>query len=256
MASSSRRTSFHRSRSSRRPSSHPQKTEILINVYDLLPPGKLSSILWHLGTSFLHTGVVINSLKREYAFGGHNHPSLTGVYYTKPGLEPEDAIFRCSILQGFSFLSPSELETVVREVSRQFLGPNYNLLTNNCNHFSSALCRRLTGKAAPGWMNRAANIGILLPCLVPKEWLGPDEGPDSDRDSREDRREDERRALLSSKKSRERTGSLKDKLGSGDQTTTQKRRRSTVGEGKGVVRDEEGRALPVSETTPLLGRVG
>ncbi|KAL8925986.1 MAG: hypothetical protein Q9172_001989 [Xanthocarpia lactea] len=206
-------------------------------------PGKLSSTLWHLGSSLLHTGVVIKSLNREYAFGGHEHPSLTGIYYTTPGLEPEDATFRCSLLQGFSFLSPTELEKLVREVSKQFLGPSYNLLTNNCNHFSSALCVRLTGKPAPSWMNRAATIGVVLPCLVPREWTT---GGDGDEESSSDERGDERRELLS-KKARERPGTLQGKLGSEDRVTAWKR-----GEGRGgITRDEEGRVLPPSETTPL-----
>ncbi|KAL8776744.1 MAG: hypothetical protein Q9213_008143, partial [Squamulea squamosa] len=212
-------------------------------------PGKISSTLWRLGSSLLHTGVVIKSLNREYAFGGHNHPTLTGVYYTKPGLEPEDVTFRCSLLQGFSLLPPAELERVVREVSSQFLGPSYNLLTNNCNHFSSALCERLTGKAAPAWMNRAATIGVVLPCLVPKDWTGP---AAADEDSGSDNRGEERRELLA-KKARERPGDLKAKLGSEDSST--RRKRKEEGEGKeGMMRDEDGRVLPASETTPLLQR--
>merc|ERR1712000_454913 len=51
-----------------------QKTEILINVYDLLPAGRLSSVLWTVGASLLHSGVVING--KEYAFGGHDHPGV------------------------------------------------------------------------------------------------------------------------------------------------------------------------------------
>jgi hypothetical protein len=73
-------------------------TEIRINVYDLLPvsvaerclgkviansiqPGKLSTILWTIGSGLLHSGVVIGN--REYAYGGHDRRGLTGVYYTK-----------------------------------------------------------------------------------------------------------------------------------------------------------------------------
>ncbi len=59
------------------------------------------------------------------------------------------------------------------QVSDEFLGPSYNLLHKNCNHFTSALCCRLTSKPAPNWLNRAANIGIALPCVVPREWVNP-----------------------------------------------------------------------------------
>ena len=60
-----------------------RKTEIKINVYDLLPPGKLSTILWTIGSGLLHSGVVIGD--REYAYGGHDRRGFTGVYYTKYG---------------------------------------------------------------------------------------------------------------------------------------------------------------------------
>ncbi|KAL8680979.1 MAG: hypothetical protein Q9186_002879 [Xanthomendoza sp. 1 TL-2023] len=221
--------------------------------------GKLSTTLWHLGSPLLHTGVVITSLNREYAFGAlslppsHNHSKseATGVYYTPPSLEPEDARFRCSLLQGLSFLSRAELERVVREVSKEFKGAEYNLLTNNCNHFSSKLCERLTGKAAPRWMNRAAGIGVALPCLVPREWIDPVE---QESDSEDGEEVDERRELMG-KKTRDRPSNLKGKLGVED-TITRRGSSGAGGEGKvGEMRDEEGRCLPASEVTPLLKTV-
>ena len=30
---------------------------------------------------------------------------------------------------------------------------------------------RVTGRPAPGWLNRAASIGVALPCVVPREWV-------------------------------------------------------------------------------------
>ncbi|KXT11714.1 hypothetical protein AC579_6975 [Pseudocercospora musae] len=152
-----------------------QKTEIIINVYDLLPPGRLSSLLWTLGGSLLHSGICISN--REYAYGGHPKRSVTGVYYTRPKYLPPGGTFRCSILQGFTFNTPEEISSIIKSVSNKFLGTDYNLLTNNCNHFTNALCEALTGKSAPNWLNRAASIGVALPCMVPREWICP---PDVD----------------------------------------------------------------------------
>ncbi|TKA79375.1 hypothetical protein B0A55_02838 [Friedmanniomyces simplex] len=170
------------------------KTEITINVYDLLPPGRLSSLLWTFGGSLLHSGVVIG--EREYAFGGHNRRGITGVYFTKPRFEPPGATFRCGILQGFTFRSQSEIDAIVKEVSEQFLGERYNLLTNNCNHFTSALCERLTGKNAPTWLNRAASVGLALPCMVPKEWTNPPDHDTADGELLDEEEEDEQAAML------------------------------------------------------------
>ncbi|KAH7628537.1 PPPDE putative peptidase domain-containing protein [Sordaria sp. MPI-SDFR-AT-0083] len=146
-----------------------QKTEILINVYDLLPPGHISSTLWFLGTSLLHSGVVING--REYAYGGHAHRGKTGVYWTAPRTEPPGGTFRCELLHGFTLATPAEIDAIIREVSEEFLGTAYNLLTKNCNHFTSHLCQKLTGLPGPAWLNRAASIGVALPCVVPKDWI-------------------------------------------------------------------------------------
>lgn len=91
-----------------------QKTEIKIHIYDLLPPGKVSTVLWAIGSSLLHSGVVIGD--REYAYGGHDQRGLTGVYWTKPGQEPPGGTFKQEILHGFSFRPEEELQAIIHEV--------------------------------------------------------------------------------------------------------------------------------------------
>ncbi|KAF4506248.1 hypothetical protein G6O67_006351 [Ophiocordyceps sinensis] len=150
-----------------------QKTEITIHVYDLLPPGRISSVLWTFGASLLHSGVVING--REYAYGGHDRRRVTGVYWTKPKTEPPGGTFRCEILHGFTLATQEEIDATLRNASDDFLGTSYNLLTKNCNHFTSYLCHKLTGTPGPGWLNRAASIGVALPCVVPRDWIEPPE---------------------------------------------------------------------------------
>ncbi|KAK3632823.1 hypothetical protein LTR56_016146 [Elasticomyces elasticus] len=162
------------------------KTAITLNIYDLLPPGPLSTLLWTLGSSLLHSGVQItppshhpNQTSREYAYGGHNRPNIMGVYYTPPLLPPPGSTFRTSLLVGYTNLPPDQINAALHDISNQFLGTSYNLLTNNCNHFSSALLHRLTGRSAPRWLNRAAGVGLAIPCMVPKEWVGPPLPPSS-----------------------------------------------------------------------------
>lgn len=148
-----------------------QKTEVIISVYDLLPPGRLSSILWTLGSSLLHSGVVING--KEYAYGGHNRRGVTGVYWTRPQTDPPGGTFKMEILHGFTIAPQVEIDRIIRQSSEEFQGIAYNLLTQNCNHFTSYLCQKLTGRPGPPWLNRAASIGVALPCVVPKNWIEP-----------------------------------------------------------------------------------
>ena len=70
-------------------------------------------------------------------------------------------------------MSQSDIDLIVAEAAEEFQGTGYNLLSRNCNHFTNYLCEKLTGKAAPGWLNRAANIGVALPCIVPGDWVTP-----------------------------------------------------------------------------------
>lgn len=131
-----------------------------------------------MGTSLLHSGVVING--REYAYGGHDRRGVTGVYWTKPRTEPPGGTFRCEILQGFTLATTAEIDAIIRSASEEFYGPSYNLLTKNCNHFTAYLCRKLTGRPGPAWLNRAASIGLALPCVVPREWVDPPEFESAD----------------------------------------------------------------------------
>lgn len=203
----------HRSSASSRASQSLHKTEVTINVYDLLPPSPLSTILWTLGASLHHSGVALSFPSAphrpsiEYAYGGHSTPAKTGVYHTPPLATPPGATFRCSILHGICFLSPEEIEAVVQRVAGRFLGREYDLLSRNCNHFTSELCAELTGRKAPGWLNRAAGVGGRVPCVVPKEWISV---PDAEEEELEDGEEEgegqggEREGMLEESRRRER----------------------------------------------------
>ncbi|KAL2161536.1 hypothetical protein VTH06DRAFT_8098 [Thermothelomyces fergusii] len=233
-----------------------QKTEILINIYDLLPPGRISTLLWHMGTSLLHSGVVING--REYAYGGHDRRGLTGVYWTKPRTCPPGGTFRCEYLHGFTLAPAHEIDAIIREASEAFPGTSYNLLTRNCNHFTSYLCERLTGEPAPRFLNRAASIGVALPCVVPKEWI---EVPDFETadgallDGEDDGEyESERARMLRSSADQPRLVGHDRPGADPEWDSEEERRRGGNGKGKGkaaALRDSAGRALPPAERAPV-----
>ncbi|KID74631.1 DeSI-like protein sdu1 [Metarhizium brunneum] len=224
-----------------------QKTEVTIHVYDLLPPGRLSSVLWTIGASLLHSGVVICG--KEYAYGGHDKRGVTGVYWTKPKTEPPGGTFRCEILQGFTLATQDEIDTALRAASEEFLGTSYNLLTKNCNHFTSFLCQKLTGNAGPAWLNRAASIGVALPCVVPREWIEPPEYETADGELLDDDEDvaDESSRMLS--RAEPHFLSERDDA-SVEWDSEDERRRGGSGKGKRVVRDSSGRSLPAAERAP------
>ena len=166
-------------------------------------------------------------------------------------MEPPGGTFRCELLQGFTFRPNHEIEKIIREVSQKFLGPSYNLLSNNCNHFTTYLCEKLTGKAAPSWINRAAGIGVALPCVVPREWIAPPDHDTADGELLDEDAEDEQASML--RHGRGRSSSFHNSFTEGEETGwTCDREQSVEGtsKGKGPIRDTDGRNLPASERAP------
>ena len=250
-----------------------QKTEVVIHVYDLLPvwqyyspkaallpstglliplilqPGRISSTLWFLGTSLLHSSVVING--KEYAYGGHDRHNVTGVYWTKPKTEPPGGTFKCEILHGFTLASQAEIDGIIRDASEEFLGTAYNLLTKNCNHFTSYLCQKLTGRPGPGWLNRAASIGVALPCVVPRDWIEAPDFETNDGDLLDvDDHADESSRMLRTSDEQPRLVGQPDRQSSFDWESEEERRSGGSGKGKAPARDSAGRTLPAAERAP------
>ena len=188
---------------------------------------------------------------------------MTGVYWTKPRTLPPGGTFKAEILHGFTLAEPQEIDRIIREASEEFQGTAYNLLTKNCNHFTAYLCEKLTGRPGPGWLNRAASIGVALPCVVPRDWLEPPDYDTADGELLdEDDHADERSRMLRSSSEQPRLvghssddGTLGFADGS-DWDSEEERQHGGSGKGKGKapVRDAAGRQLPASETAPQARR--
>ncbi|ORX61638.1 DUF862-domain-containing protein [Hesseltinella vesiculosa] len=118
-----------------------------------------------------HSGVEICG--KEYCFGGHEFKDITGVFAVEAKVGPPGLLFKQSVSVGYTRLSDEQIQAVIHGISKEFVGPSYNLLTRNCNHFTDEFCFRLTGKHAPSWINRAAKLGTMFPCVIPTEWVEP-----------------------------------------------------------------------------------
>ncbi len=71
-----------------------------------------------LGSSLLHSGVVIRD--REYAYGGHDRPGLSGVYWTAPRMAPPGTTFCTAIMQGYALRTDDLIDDILREVFHLF----------------------------------------------------------------------------------------------------------------------------------------
>lgn len=103
----------------------------------------------------------------EYGFGAHEY-STSGVFEVEPKSCP-GFIFRRSVWLGTTDMSHSEFHLFIERLAARYHGDTYHLIAKNCNHFTDNVCRNLTGKPIPGWVNRLARLGKNFPklCFCP-----------------------------------------------------------------------------------------
>lgn len=107
-------------------------------------------------------------------------------------------------------------------------------------------------------MNRAASIGVALPCVVPKEWIAPPDFDTADGElldeDEHDERSNERSRMLADTDTSHRRHSVD--LREGDITdddewdSEEERRHGGSGKGKAPVRDTSGRVVPPADRAP------
>ncbi|CAG8575232.1 1121_t:CDS:2 [Funneliformis mosseae] len=96
-----------------------QHIPVYLNVYDMLPRGKITDIGYRIGVGVFHSGVEI--LGREYNFGGHDY-DFTGVFVMRPKIGPPNVTFKESIAMGYTTLDKEEIKNVIDELSIEWSG--------------------------------------------------------------------------------------------------------------------------------------
>ena len=138
-------------------------TVVVLNVYDLSPVNE--SCLYTLGLGVHHSGIEIQGVEYSFASGG-------GIFDAPPKQVP-NARFRESIQMGSFDGGESEVRRALRELAEDggFGSNDYNLVRRNCNHFANALCWKLLRKTIPAHVNRLADLGSWMSCLLPRKLL-------------------------------------------------------------------------------------
>ena len=133
------------------------KQRIILNVYDLI---QHNDYTYQLGLGAYHSGVeiagigkklfniyalplsfmdftftvliyYITELTAEYSFGGHDGRH-SGVFTVEPRAA-YGVRFREAILLGESSLTSTQIQKILQELSSQFTGNSYHILSRNCN---------------------------------------------------------------------------------------------------------------------------
>ncbi|CAN6709522.1 unnamed protein product [Malus baccata var. baccata] len=140
--------------------------EVVLHIYDVTNSGsdKTNSTILQINKIFkdgIGLGGIFHSAVQvygddEWSFGFCEQGS--GVFSCPSGKNPMYT-YRESIVLGTTHCSILKVNQILRELSREWPGYSYDLLSKNCNHFCDELCERLGVPKLPGWVNRFAHAG-------------------------------------------------------------------------------------------------
>lgn len=134
---------------------------VVLNVYDLTP---MNNYLYWFGLGIFHSGIEVHGM--EYGYGAHEFPT-SGVFEVEPKSCP-GFTYRRSVWMGTTDLSRAEFRSFIENLAGKYNGNTYHLISKNCNHFTDDVCKNLTRKSIPGWVNRLARVGSFFNCLLPE----------------------------------------------------------------------------------------
>ncbi|XP_073126033.1 deSI-like protein At4g17486 [Henckelia pumila] len=141
-------------------------SEVILHVYDVTNSGneKTNNTIMQINKIFkdgIGLGGIFHSAVQvygndEWSFGFCEQG--TGVF-SCPSTKNPMYTFRESIKLGNTSFSIYKVNQILRELSREWPGHSYDLLSKNCNHFCDEFCERLGVPKLPGWVNRFAHAG-------------------------------------------------------------------------------------------------
>merc|ERR550532_1754730 len=82
----------------------------------------------------------------------------TGVTNNEP-MKNGDHTYRETLCMGYASMTQEDIQCIIVEMSYDWRGCTYDILTRNCHHFSDAFCRQLGVGRLPPWLNELADTG-------------------------------------------------------------------------------------------------
>jgi len=134
---------------------------VVCNVYDVMDSFKVfNKVAGLFGSGAYHAGIEV--FDREISFGGfepdYEWQQESGLIFCGPR-QCEAHSYRESLILGRTECSSSDVDVVVSQMEGEWPGGSYNLLENNCCHFSDAFAQRLGMRPLPRWIFNLAATG-------------------------------------------------------------------------------------------------
>ncbi|KAI0985549.1 hypothetical protein GJ496_006590 [Pomphorhynchus laevis] len=141
---------------------------VVVNVYDI-PSPKFNRFMSAAGLSGIYHSA-LQVYGKEWTFVGHPF-NFSGILCTNVANNEEDEAsterldnsclnLMDVVIYGDTKYSEEDVELIVLSLGvDRFRGCNYNLVSNNCNHFSECFLKALlSGAVMPKWVNKLARI--------------------------------------------------------------------------------------------------
>ncbi|CAK9201507.1 unnamed protein product [Sphagnum jensenii] len=139
--------------------------EVILHVYDVTSSMNVraNSMIMNINKimrdgigigGIFHSGVQV--FDEEWSFGFCENGS--GVFSCPPKTNPMYT-YRETLSLGHADVSVMQVNRILRELSHEWPGCSYDLLSHNCNHFCEEFCAKLGVQKLPLWVNRFANVG-------------------------------------------------------------------------------------------------
>ncbi|KAG7617319.1 putative PPPDE putative peptidase domain-containing protein [Arabidopsis thaliana] len=140
--------------------------EVVLHIYDVTNSGseKTNNTIVQINRFFkdgIGLGGIFHSAIQVYGNDEWSYGYCeqgTGVFSCPSGKNPMYT-YREKIVLGKTDCTIFMVNQIMRELSREWPGHTYDLLSKNCNHFCDVLCDRLGVPKIPGWVNRFAHAG-------------------------------------------------------------------------------------------------
>jgi hypothetical protein len=135
---------------------------VILHIYDVSVDERVQAVneafraIGAMSGAF-HAGVEV--LGREWSFGYSLRDS--GVTFCDPKCNPNHR-YREAIPMGTISLTSKEVLDIISELSEQWPGNHYDLLTRNCCHFADKLCGRFGLGPIPDWVTHLAGAATTL----------------------------------------------------------------------------------------------